>query len=520
MLISKLSIQYLNEVLVVRIKNSIKNISSGLLGQMILLITNFITRTVFIRTLGSTYLGVSGLFGNILSLLSLAELGIGQAIMFSLYKPISENNDKKISALMRIYKIFYRFVFIFVLVVGFSLTPFLRYIISDFEEIPNISIIYLMYVFSSASSYLFAYKNTLITATQKNYIINRASYVFSFLMMLVQVIELYLFKNYIFYLAVQICITIIQNLYTAHKATLLFPILKNKKVEKLECSEKNDLFKNVKSLMIYKIGSLALNSTDNILISMFVGITKVGLYSNYTLICNSVTAFLSTIFGNITASIGNLNAVETNEKKFEMFNIINLTTFWLYSVCSICIFCVANPFINAWIGSEYLLSYHELFIIVFNVYIGGMLFAPFNYRQTMGLFVYGKMRPIISALINIVASVILGKYFGLVGILWGTVIARVTTNVWFDPYIVFKIGLKMSPFYYFKDYIIKLILVFTVGMLTFGITSILPNFGFVSVMFKAIVSFLLVNISFLLIYGKSKEFNYLKGVAKSFLIRR
>lgn len=300
-----------------RIKNSLKNIYSGLVGQILLLITNFVTRTVFIKLLGSTYLGVSGLFSNILSLLSLAELGVGQAIMFSLYKPIAENDTEKIHALMSIYKKVYRYVFLFVLVVGLALAPFLRYIINDFDKIPNITIIYVMYVFYSASSYLFAYKTTLLTATQKNYIVNRTTYVFSLIMMTVQVVVLFLFRNFIVYLLVQIVITISQNIYTAHKATTLYPGLKSKKVIPLEKTEKQSLVKNVKALMIYKIGTLALNSTDNILISSFVGIVKVGIYSNYTLICTSVTSFLSTIFGNLTASIGNLNAVETKKKRLK-----------------------------------------------------------------------------------------------------------------------------------------------------------------------------------------------------------
>lgn len=503
-----------------RVKSSIKNITTGIIGQILLLLTNFVARTVFINVLGSTYLGVSGLFSNILSLLSLAELGVGQAITFSLYKPIAENDKEKINSLMAIYKKLYSYIFIFVLVVGLSLVPFLRYIIKDFDRVPNITIIYILYVINSAASYLFVYRNTLITASQKNYIVNQIAYVFSIVMMVLQVLGLIIFKNYFVYLIVQICVTIFQNIAIALAARKIFPEIKTKTAKKLKPEEKEGLVKNIKSLMIYKVGTLALNSTDNILISTFVGIVKVGLYSNYHLISTSVTGFLSTIFGNLTASIGNLNAVETSEKKIEMFNIINLATFWLYGVCTICIFCAANPFITAWIGTDYLLSYRELFIIVLNSYVGGMLFAPYNYRQTMGLFVYGKMRPIISAVINIVASVILGKHFGLEGVLWGTIIARGTTNVWFDPYIVFKKGLNSSPKHYYFDYLIKLIILFATGTLSFAMTKILPGVGIISVVFKALVAFVITNVVFLLIYARTKEVAYLKSVIKSFFTKK
>lgn len=503
-----------------RVKSSIKNITTGLVGQMLMLFTNFISRTVFINILGSTYLGVSGLFGNILSLLSLAELGVGQAITFSLYKPIAENDKEKISALMEIYKKIYRYIFVFVVVVGLSLAPFLRFIIKDFDKIPHITIIYILYVINSASSYLFVYRNTLITASQKNYIVHIISYIFTILMMILQIVGLVVFRNYFVYLIVQICMVIGQNIATAIVTGKIFPELKIKNPPKLEPEEKKRLTKNIKSLMIYKVGTLALNSTDNILISAFVGIVKVGLYSNYNLICSSITGFLSTIFSNLTASIGNLNAVETNEKKIDMFNIINLATFWLYGVCSICIFCVANPFITAWIGEEYLLSYRELFVIVLNVYVAGMLFAPFNYRQTMGLFVYGKMRPVISAVINLGASIILGNWYGLEGILWGTIIARVTTNVWFDPYIVFKKGIQSSPKNYFIDYLIKIVILFVTGTVCFMATIFIPNYGIVSVLVKAFISFVIVNCVFLFIYARSNEINYLKTVIKSFFIKK
>ena len=503
-----------------RVKNSIKNISTGLIGQMVVLFTSFVSRTVFINILGSTYLGISGLFTNILSLLSLAELGIGQAITYSLYKPIAENNKEKIKSLMAVYKKLYFYIFLFVLIVGASLVPFLHYIISDIDRIPHIRLIYMMYVVKSATSYLFIYRTTLITASQKNFITHQLSYFFSFGMMILEIIALVLFHNYLVYLGIQIGTVIVQNITTAIIAGRMFPELKEKNVEKLEEEEKNKLTKNIKSLMIYKVGTLALNSTDNILISTFAGIIKVGLYSNYHLITTSVTGFLSTIFGNLTASIGNLNAVETNEKKIEMFNIINLATFWLYGVASICIFCVANPFINLWIGKDYLLSYSDLFIIVLNAYVAGMLFAPFNYRQTMGLFVYGKMRPVISAVINIGASIILGQKFGLVGVLWGTIIARGTTNVWFDPYIVFKKGLNSSPLPYFLDYLLKLLILFLTGAATFMVTNLIPGAGLLTVLAKAMGSFIIVNGIFALIYGRSGEVAYLMVTAKNILKRK
>ncbi len=498
-----------------RVESSIKNISSGLVLQATTLVLGFISRTFFIKILGVTYLGTNGLFSNILSLLSLAELGIGQAITFNLYKPIAEGNNDKICALMNFYKKFYRIVFLFVLSVGLLLTPFLKIIINSDEVIPNLELIYIMYVINSAASYLFIYRSTLVIASQKTYILNKIEYLFSIVATIAQISVLLLTKNYIVYLATQILTTITQNIIIAIKSNKLFPYLKNSKT-KLEAEDKSSLIKDIKALLLYKVGTLALNSTDNILISFFVGIKKIGLYSNYTLITTSISKILNTVFNSLIASIGNFNAIETNKRKVEMFKIVNMSSYWLYGVCSICFFCVANSFIVFWVGEEYLLGLRELFVITVNMYIGGMLFAPTNYRQTMGLFVYGKYRPIISAIINLGASIILGSFLGLEGILLGTIIARLTTNAWFDPYIIFKKGFGISPSLYFYDYLLKAAVFFITMLLCYILTMIIPYFSF-SFILKGIVSFVVSNLIFLIVFGKSNEIRYLFSILKQLL---
>lgn len=499
-----------------RIKNSLNNIITGLIGQLLITVTGFISRTVFINVLGSTYLGISGLFSNILTVLSFAELGIGQAIIFSLYKPIAEHDEDKICSLMALYSKVYRSLFYIVLTLGLILLPFLPFIIKDIDAIPNIRIIYIMYVANSALSYLFSYRGTFITACQKNYIINTVSFISNILMTIIQVVCLLIFRNYFVYLSIQIGFGVLQNIFTYVYSSHKFPFLKKRQIKPLLNEEKKKIKENVKALIIYKIGTLALNSTDNIIISSFVGVTSVGLYSNYLLLQTSISGFLSTIFANLTASIGNLNAKESDDKKLFIFNVINLATFWFYTVCSVCLFICMTPFIFVWIGNDYVLSNSVVTIISINMYIAGMLYAPYNYRQTMGLFVEGKMRPIISAIINIVVSIIFAKYWGLAGVLWGTAVARLTTNVWFDPYLVFKKGMKKSPLPYFKDYIVKGILAVIVAIVCYYSTYMISNNGIIFVLLKAIITFLISNIIIFICYRKSGEFKYLLDVMKNF----
>lgn len=499
-----------------RVRNSLINIVTGLMGQLILTLTGFASRTVFIMILGSTYLGVSGLFSNVLTLLSFAELGIGQAIIFSLYKPIAEHNEERICSLMRLYERVYRFLFCFVLGVGLLLLPVLPYIIRDIDSIPNIRVIYVLYVANSAMSYLFAYRSSFITASQKNYIINCVTLCCNILMCATQIVALLVFRNYFVYLGIQIVFGFIPNIVSYIYSGRIFPFLKRKDIPALPGSELKKITENVKALIFYKVGTLALNSTDNIIISTYIGIVSVGIYSNYTLLTTTVSGFLSSIFSNLTASIGNLNAQESTEKKLFMFSVINLATFWFYSVCAVCLLVCMTPFIHVWIGDEYVLPLSVSIIIALNVYIGGMLFAPFNYRQTMGIFAEGKWRPIISAIINIVVSIIFAKWWGLAGVLWGTAVARLTTNVWFDPYLVFKRGLNASPFPYFIDYGFKMVSFVAMAAICCRMTGYIPDDGILWVLLKAVVAFSISNFVVFLLYFRSKEFKYLFGVLKNF----
>lgn len=359
---------------------------------------------------------------------------------------------------------------------------------------------------------MFAYKTTYLIATQNSYVSTIIGYYFSVCLAITQIVILLLTQNFILYLVIQVSSGILQNIVVARKTTSLFPFLKEKDIKPLSTDEKIKIKKNVGALAIYKIGTLSLNSTDSIIMSKFVGLLSVGLYSNYYLLQYTVNGLLSTIFGNLTASIGNYNATESDENKFKMFKVLNLMSYWAYSVCSVCLFVCMSPFIRCWIGEGYLMGYDVCFIIAFNMYIAGMLFASFNYRQTMGLFVQGKIRPIISAIENIVVSIILVHYFGVAGVLWGTAITRLTTNGWYDPYIVFKKGLKLSPWIYFKDYFFKLLIAMVGGCFMFYICNLIPYMGFLSVLIQMILSFVGINIILVVSFYKTEEFAYLWNI--------
>ena len=492
-----------------RTENSIINSAMSIVTQVLTVVLNFAVKTVFIKMLNDEYLGVNGLFTNIITMLSLADLGIGIAIPYSLYKPLAKKDEHKINVLMNFYKKVYTIIGIAVLLIGLSLTPFLGLIIKDIpKNVPHLSLIYILFVIHSASSYFFVYKKFLIDSDQKGYITSRIIFTFSTLLSIIQIILLVTTKNYILFLLSSIILVIIQNIYISSKANKLYPFIKNKTDEKLEKEDMEGIKKNVSSLFIYKVGTVIMNGTDNIIISKFIGLIIVGFYSNYVLIINSITTVLNQIFNAITSSIGNL-VVTTNKKRSkEVYDNLNFANFWLYALFGVCIIVLINPFINIWIGKKYVMGFSIVFLLVLNFYVLGMQSVTNSFRNAYGLFWIAKYRPIIMVIINIVISVVLVQFIGIEGVLIGTLVSRLVTTAWLDPYIVHKYGFEISPKSYYIDYLKYLVIFIAISIiLNYFVSMITINNIFILILI-AILVVISVNVILVLLFFKTSEFNY------------
>lgn len=490
-----------------RTKNSIRNSSYSIITQALTVIMDFIVKTIFIAVLGSEYLGINGLFSNIITLLSLADLGIGVAIPYSLYKPLANNNTKKIQGLMNYYKKIYNIIGCIVIVIGLSLIPFLPHIIKDMPDINGIYLIYAMFVIHSALSYFFVYKKFLIESDQKGYIVSRITFICSFLLNIVRVIILLITKNFILYLFCSIIFIIIQNIWYSYKANKLYPYIKEKNNESISKKDKQEISTNVKALLIYKVGSVVTNGTDNIVISKFIGLVAVGIYSNYILIVNSLNNVLLQIFNAITASVGNLVATN-NERSKAIYEKLNFFDFYIYSLCGICLFILINPFINIWLGNDYVLSLAVSFLLSLNFYITGMQSVTNSFRSAYGLFYKARFRPIAMIIINIIVSVLLVNKLGISGVLIGTIVSRLVTVAWLDPYVVYKYGFKDNVASYYKTYIYYFVIfiISAVGLYYLSSFILINNiFGWV---LKAVFVFVLYNIIIYILFHKTEEFNY------------
>lgn len=500
--------------------NSIRNITTGFLGQFIQTILGFINRTIFIKFLAIEYLGISGLFTNILSMLSLAELGVGSAIIYALYKPLSEGNEKEISALMNFYEKAYRAIGILITLVGVAILPFINIIITDKPNIDeSIYVIFLFYLFNTSITYFFSYKNSIIIADQKNYISSLISYAISFCQTILQIIVLVLTRNFLLYLGIQSICLLLYNIIISKKADKMYPYIKKNKHIKVDDKTKNSLTSNIKSLMIVKLSGVLVNNTDNMIMTYFSGITSVGLCSNYNMLISIISSVLAQVFGGITASVGNLNAKESIEKKEEFFNIINFINFWLFGFSAVCIILLSNDVIQLWIGKKFVLPIYIPIALAINFYMVGMQNAVWTYKNTMGMFKYGRYLLLVTALINLVLSMILGKYIGLVGILISTAIARGLTNTWYDPYAVYRYGFKKSAKSYFIRYIKFILILLLILIVNSYLFSLLKGPIIITFILKITICTIVSNFIIVAIFYKTSEFIYIKQLLSSILDR-
>lgn len=506
-----------------RTANVTKNFGINILGQVVQLLIQFVSRTIFIASLSTEYLGVNGLFSNIFSLLSLTELGFGSALIYALYKPIAENDEKHITCLMNLYRKIYKIIALVVFVLGLLLLPFLDFFIAGETEIQHLNFIYILYLVNTASSYLFIYKKSLIDANQKNYITVIYQKVFILIQHILQIVVLLVWKSFYGYLFLQILFNILTNFAISCKADKMYPFISNDKKSLPESSETKAIFKNTYAMSLHKLGMILVNNTDNLLMSALISLKTVGIYSNYTLLINNVNVLVQMLFSSMTASVGNLCAKESVEKVKATYDKVNFLGFWIYSFCAVALICLLNPFIKLWVGERFLFNQKIVCIIVLSFFINGMRKATLTFRDALGLFWNDRYKAIAEALINLVVSFVCTTRFGVVGIFIGTITSSMLTSFWLEPYILYKHKFKVSVLDYFRRYTKYVIVMVALGTITFNITQTF-NDSWVMFVLRVASVCVIYNIGIFVIFFHSKEMRslYLQalGMMKNILSRR
>lgn len=499
-----------------RTKNSAFNVIASLSEFMIKTILSFVIRTIFIRKLGTEFLGLDGLFTNILSLLSVTDLGLESAIVFSLYKPLAEKDEEKINILLNVYKKCYRYIGLVIMTMGLALMPFLHLMVNTDQDLGNIYIYFGLYLLQTLSTYwLLAYKQALLTADQKSYKSFIVSDVILGLKFVLQFLSLTVFKSFGFYVISGLVTTLIRNLMISYIVDKNYPYAVHYNGKKLKREEKNALTKNVFGMSLYRISSKVMNSTDNIVISTFINLTTTGLFSNYSLLISNVSMAINTMFSSMTASVGNLFAEGQVKKSEFIFRCITFMNFWVYGLASICFWELFNPFITIWLGNEFLLGKEVVLVIVLNFLMDGLQRSVIMYKDACGLFWKGKIRPVFSALFNIIISVILVQWMGITGVILGSILSRLITTWWFDPCLVYKHAFKMPVGKYFLRYFRSFFVVVLVALMIDGIMHFVVVGVWAEFFIKIALCLVVPNLVFWVLFRKSEEFGYMRGIINS-----
>lgn len=463
-----------------RTSNSLKNMVVNLLLFALSYIATFAGRTIFVKLLGNEYLSISGLFSNVITLLSFTELGIGSASVYALYQPIADGDFRLITKLLNYLAKLYKLIALATSCIGVCLIPFLH-IFVRFEEVSftykYLIVIYILYVMNSCVSYLFIENQLFLIAYQKTYLVNVIHKSCQIILIIVQSAILFTSHNFILYLVIQIVFGVLGNYIVCCYANRKVPELKaERKHEHLSKEQKRELTGNIGSIFSYKVGAVVLNGTDNLIISSFLSTLFVGIISNYTLVINAINSVIMQCLNGIGASIGNHIVTSDRKAQVTVFRQLDLSCYLLYSFCSICLYVLLNPFITLWLGDGYLINKGTVLWLCLAFYVTGVNQIPSLYRTSFGLFREARFYPIAAAVSNIFLSILFAECIGLSGIFIATVLVRFAFFTLVDGRLIFNKGFGQPCKQYYVKYFSRIVVLLALCMVIDYMIS-LVNFG-------------------------------------------
>ncbi|MBR5658495.1 MAG: polysaccharide biosynthesis protein [Lachnospiraceae bacterium] len=483
------------------------------------LLLPFFIRVVIINVLGKEYLGLNNLFTSILHVLNLAELGIGSAMVYSMYKPIAEGNGELICSLLALYKKVYRIIGLIVFTAGIVLVPFLPFLIKGGAEGINITVLYLIFLVDTVLSYLlFAYKNSLLMAHQRTDVSSNIGTVVHLLLNLVQVILLLVFKNYYIYIIVKPLFTILNNLVINWATDRMYPMYKPEGVVSPE--KQSEIFGRVKALIGHKIGTTVVSSADSLVISAFLGLEVLGIYSNYSYIIFFIISLSAIFFNGMLAGIGNSLVTENVDKNYTLFENINFILSWLVGWCSVCFLCLFQPFMELWMGADMLLPASSVVCIVIYYYTWQFRTTGLYFKDAAGMWQADFWKPYVSAVFNLVVNIILVLIIGINGVFISTIVCMALINFPWETIVLFRNLFKRSPKKYIIQEFINLIISIVMCGVTYLICAYLPmQHGLGCLAVRFLLCLTVPNIIFVIAFFRKKEFHYVIAKIKQVIKR-
>lgn len=487
-----------------RTKNTLRNIAFGSLNRIINIVLPFISRTVILYVMGTQYLGLNSLFSSILSFLSLTELGIGSAMIYNMYKPIAENDYGTIKALLNLYKKIYRIIGTIVLLLGLSLMPILPVLVP--EKLPdeiNLYLLYFIYLFNAVLSYwLFAYKNAMLQAYQRDDINSKIASIITPLSYAIMLGSLSVTRNYYAYVIWLPVFTVATNILRLIFVNRNFPNMEPDGEVSPEL--KKSIFKKTSALIGTKLNTVVLNAADNIVMSAFLGLTAIAMYGNYHYIMSSIVGFLGIAYSSMTAGLGNslqTESLEDNYRNFEKFSFINS---WLVGWCTVCLVCLYQPCMKIWVGKELMFPFYVVLEMGLYFYIYQIRKIPVVYKDAAGIWWEDRFRPYVSMMVNVVLNIVLVQVIGISGIILSTVFSLLVSIPW-ENYTIFKYVFHRTSGSYYGKMFLSAGAMLLAGVVTFWVCSLFGE-GIFAFLLRGIVCIIVPNAIFAACNYRRKEF--------------
>lgn len=492
-----------------RTKYVMKNVFLGYASTMVLYILQFISRTALVRIMGAEYLGVNGLFTNVLGVLSFAELGIGTALNFSLYRPVAEGNKEKIKSLMALYKSAYRIIAGVIAAGGVVLIPFLHYLVKDPGNVGDVRVYYCVFLFNTVTSYFVSYKYSLANAMQENYVDTVMNMFTKGVSTIAQLVALFLAQDYMLFLLAGAVVDFVQKIWVSVYLNRRYPLLKEKDVQKLTQQDKKQIIGNVRALIWHQVGNAAVHQTDNIIISAFLNVSTAGRVTYYTLFVDAANHMFSVAFNAVVGSLGNAVSTEGREKQYELFKAYRFLAFWLYGFAAIGLYVLLLPLVELFAGKDIILPQLVLFLIIFNFYMLGQRIAVNNMKVAGGIFKQDQFIALLQAVVNIITSIFFVKLIGLPGVYIGTLIQGTIATV-IKPIILYREMFHRSALEYFLNGIRYLAVVVLAGAVCISLHDFLiTQTTFLTFILEIVAITFFVNAVFYFVFRKTAEFQYL-----------
>lgn len=503
-----------------RVGNASRNIVFGMFLKIYQIMLPFVIRTAMMSYMGLEYLGLNSLFGSVLWVLNLAELGVGAAMVYSMYQPIIDKDTKEICALLNLYKKYYNIIGGIIAIIGLVITPLIPLMIKkDTPADINVYIVYLLNLLSTVLSYwLFAYKQSILIAHQRTDIVSKVRIITNTIMYGLQVLIIIFVKDYYLYLIVAIVQQILTNFIVAYASQKKYPQYKAE--GNLDKEKVKKINGRIKDLFLTKVGIVIVSSSDSIVISTFLGLSILAVYNNYYYILSAVMMLVKVVFDSTMSGIGNSILVETRDKVYKDLKTFTFIVAWISGFCGVCLLCLYQPFMGLWVGLDNILDFNVVICFIVYFFIDQINQLFITYKDAAGIWHEDRFRPLITALVNLILNIILVQFIGIYGVILSTVLSVLFVGMPWILHNIFTTLFKRDM----KQYVLKLlmyaVITAVVAVICLLICNQIGSYGVKTLLLRAVVCVVVCNLLFYVAYFRTEAFKDTKDIVGRILRRK